>query len=30
MGMIHDLRRPMDGMNFESTIGDHRSLSEYG
>jgi hypothetical protein len=20
----------MDGMNFESTIGDHSSLSEYG
>jgi hypothetical protein len=30
MGIIQDLRRPIDGKNFESTIGDHRSLREYG
>ena len=30
MGIIHDLRLPTEGMNRESTIGDHSSLSEYG
>jgi hypothetical protein len=28
IGMIHDLRRPMDGMKSESTTGDQSSLSE--
>jgi hypothetical protein len=30
MGMIHDRRRPTEGKNQASTIGDQRSLSEYG
>jgi hypothetical protein len=30
MGMIHDRRRPMEGKKNESTIGDQRSLREYG
>ena len=30
MGIIHDRRRPMEGKKQESTIGDQRSLSEYG
>jgi hypothetical protein len=30
MGMIHDRLRPTEGMNRASTIGDQRSLSEYG
>ena len=28
MGIIQDLRRPMDGINFESTMGDQKSLRE--
>jgi hypothetical protein len=28
MGIIQDLRRPMAGMNFESTMGDQKSLRE--
>lgn len=28
IGIIQDFRRPMDGKNNESTIGDHRSLRE--
>ena len=28
MGIIQDLRRPTDGINFESTMGDQKSLSE--
>ena len=28
MGIIQDLRRPMEGMNFESTMGDQKSLRE--
>lgn len=28
MGIIQDLRRPIDGRNFESTIGDQKSLRE--
>jgi len=30
IGMIHDRLRPTEGMNRASTIGDQRSLSEYG
>lgn len=30
MGIIHDLRRPMERKNTESTIGDQKSLREYG
>ena len=30
MGMIQDLRRPMEGKNIESTIGDQNSFREYG
>jgi hypothetical protein len=30
MGMIHDRLRPTEVMNRASTIGDQRSLSEYG
>jgi len=28
MGIIQDLRRPMEGRNFESTMGDQKSLRE--
>ena len=28
MGMIQDLRRPIERKNTESTIGDQKSLSE--
>jgi hypothetical protein len=30
IGMIQDFRRPIDGKNIASTIGDHNSLREYG
>jgi hypothetical protein len=30
VGMIHDRRRPREGKKHESTIGDQRSLREYG
>ncbi len=30
VGMIHDRLRPTEAKNHESTIGDQRSLSEYG
>ena len=30
MGIIQDLRRPKEGKNRESTMGDQRSLREYG
>jgi hypothetical protein len=30
VGMIHDRLRPTDSKNHESTIGDQRSLREYG
>jgi len=30
MGIIHDFRRPRDGIKTASTIGDHKSFSEYG
>ena len=30
MGIIHDLRRPIERKKTESTMGDQKSLSEYG
>ena len=30
MGIIHDLRRPMERKKTESTMGDQKSLREYG
>ena len=30
MGMIQDLRRPIERKNTESTMGDQKSLREYG
>jgi hypothetical protein len=30
VGMIHERRRPTEGKYQASTIGDQRSLSEYG
>ena len=30
IGIIHDFRRPTEGMNIESTIGDQNSLRENG
>jgi len=30
MGTIHDLRRPKDLRNSESTMGDHNNFREYG
>lgn len=30
IGMIHDLRRPIERKKIESTMGDQNSLREYG